>query len=92
MTEEYRGVLDRFEDDLAVVLLEQDGETVDDIAIPRDQLPKEGRHQDAIFTVEMVDGEAETLSYGPEETTRQAEEAQSRFEQLSQRPPDGSDE
>ena len=92
MAEAYRGVLDRFEDDLAVVLLERDGETVDDIAIPREQLPEEGRHQDAIFTVEMVDGNVETLSYRPEETTERAEEAQSRFDRLSQRPPDGNDE
>ena len=92
MAEEYRGVLDRFEDDIAVVLLEQDGETVDDIAIPREQLPEEGRYQDAIFAVEMVDGEIATLSYRSEKTTERAEEAQSRFDRLSQRPPDGSDE
>ena len=92
MAEEYQGVLDRFEDDLAVVLLERGGETVDDIAIPREQLPEEGRHQDAIFTVEIADGNVETLSYRPEETTERAEEAQSRFDRLSRRPPDGNDE
>ena len=92
MAKEYRGVLDRFEDDLAVVLLEQDGETVDDIAIPREQLPEEGRHQGAIFAAEMKDREIETLSYRPEETAERTEETQSRFDRLSRRPPDGSEE
>lgn len=90
-TEEYRGVLDRFEDDLAVVLLERDGDTVGDIAVPREQLPDEGRHQDAVFTIEMEGGTVQTISYCPEETRKQAEQAQSRFDHLSQRPP-GSDE
>lgn len=90
-TEEYRGVLDRFEDDLAVVLLERDGVTVGDIALPREQLPEEGRDQDAIFRVEMEGETVRTLSYRPEETREQAEQAQSRFDRLSQRPP-GSDE
>jgi hypothetical protein len=90
-TEEYRGVLDRFEDNLAVVLLERDGETAEDISLPRDQLPEEGRHQDAIFRIEIEGEEVRTLSYRPEETRKQAEQAQSRFDRLSQRPP-GSDE
>ena len=91
-TEEYRGVLDRFEDDLAVVLIERDGETVEDIALSREQLPEEGRHQDAIFTVGMEGETVRTLSYRPEETREQAEQAQSRFDRLSQRPPESDEE
>ena len=87
-TEEYRGVLDRFEDNLAVVLLERDGDTVDDIALPREQLPKEGRHQDAIFTVVMDDETVETISYRPEETREKSGQVQSRFDRLSQRSPE----
>jgi hypothetical protein len=90
-TKEYRGVLDRFEDDLAVMLLERDGETVEDIALPREQLPEEGRHQDAIFWVEMEGEMVQTVSYRPEETVERAEQAQSRFDHLSQRSPE-SDE
>ena len=90
-TGEYRGVLDRFEDDLAVVLLERDGDTIGDIALPREQLPEDGRHQDALFAVEMEGETVQTISYCPEETRKQAEQAQSRFDRLSQRPP-GSDE
>ena len=90
--EEYRGVLDRFEDDLAVVLLERDGETVDDIALPREQMPEEGRHQDAVFTVEMKGKTVRTISYRPEETVKRGEEAQSRFDRLSQRLSEENDE
>ena len=88
MAEEYRGVLDRFEEDLAVVLLERDGTTVDDIAVPRTKLPKEGRHQDAIFTVGMDEDVVQRMSYRTEETATRAEKAQSRFDRLSERPSD----
>lgn len=90
-TEEYRGVLDRLEDDLAVVLLKRDRETVGDIAFSREQLPEEGRHQDAVFTIKMEGETVQTTSYRPEETRKQTEQVQSRFDRLSKRPP-GSDE
>lgn len=92
VTEEYRGVLDRFEDDLAVVLLERDGETVGDIAVPREQLPEDGRHRDAIFTIKVEGETVQTISYRPEKTRKQAEQAQSRFDRLSQRPPRSDEE
>ena len=90
--EEYRGVLDRFEDDLAVVLLECDGKTVDDIALPRDRLPEEGRHRDALFVVVMEGETVQSMSYRPEETREKSEQAQSRFDRLSQRPPENDEQ
>ncbi|MFB9807267.1 DUF3006 family protein, partial [Haladaptatus pallidirubidus] len=47
----FTAVLDRFEEEQAVLLLESNGETVDELVIHRDDLPESGRHQDAIFTV-----------------------------------------
>ena len=83
---EYTAVVDRFEGDLAVVLLERDGETVDDIAIQRTELPEKARHQDGILRVSIEDGELREASYKAEETDERAEHAQSRFDRLSRRP------
>ena len=82
----YTGVIDRFEDDLAVVLLERDGNTVDDIAIPQAELPVDARHQDAVLRVSVADGEIQQVTYEAEATDERTERAQSRFDQLSQRP------
>ena len=91
-TEEYRGVLDRFEDDQAVVLLERDGSTVDDIVLPRRQLPEDGRHVDALFTVEIEGDRLKQITYLPEETAARSEQAKDRFDSLSERPPKEDEE
>ena len=83
---DYTGVIDRFEDDLTVILLERDGDTVDDIAIPRAELPADARHQNAVLRVSVADGEIQQMTYEAEATDERAERAQSRFDQLSQRP------
>jgi len=90
----YTAVVDRFEGDLAVLLLEADGETVDEIVLDGDELPEGGRHVDAVLTVTLVDGEAQEIAYEVDQTETRSERAQRRFDSLSQRPPtdeDGSD-
>ena len=88
----YTAVVDRFEEDLAVLLLERDGETVDDILLPKPELPESGRHQDAVLYVSVVDGEVRNATYKAEETDQRAERAQSRFDRLSQRPSESETE
>ncbi len=83
---DYTAVLDRFEDDLAVLLLEHEGELVDDIAVPRTELPESARHQDSVLDVSVEDGAIQQATYKAEETVERAERAQSRFDRLSQRP------
>ncbi|WP_160135504.1 DUF3006 domain-containing protein [Halococcus salsus] len=87
-TEEYRGVLDRFEGDQAVVLLERNGSTIDDIVISRKQLPEDGNHVDAIFVVEIEGDRLKHITYLPDETATRSKQAQDRFRDLSERPPD----
>lgn len=82
----YTAVVDRFEGDFAVLLLECDGETVDDIPLPEMELPESGRHQDAVLHVNVEDGEVRSATYKAEETSQRAERSQSRFARLSQRP------
>ncbi|WP_266081084.1 DUF3006 domain-containing protein [Haladaptatus caseinilyticus] len=81
-------VLDRFEDEQAVLLLESDGVTVDEHVIHHDDLPESGRHQDAIFTVTLDEETIVEIVYEPTETEERAEAAQRQFDRLARRPPE----
>ena len=88
----FTAVLDRFEEEQAVVLLESGGEAVDEVVIPRDDLPESGRHQDAIFTV-TVDGDTVVeIEYEPTETEERADAAQEQFDRLARRPSEDNTE
>ncbi|WP_254535019.1 DUF3006 domain-containing protein [Halomarina litorea] len=88
----YTAVLDRFEGDDAVLVLERGGEDVDDIAVPRSDLPERGRKQDAVFAVVVRDGELRSVRYKPHATRSRGERAQSRFDRLARRPPRRGDD
>jgi hypothetical protein len=88
---EYTGVVDRFEGDQAVVILERDGSTVGEVVLDRDRLPQDARHLDAVLTVRVEDDELAGLSYRPDETDDRRESAQDRFDSLSRRPPGKDD-
>ena len=88
----YTAVVDRFEGDLAVLLLEAGGETVAERVLDRERLPEAARHVDAILTVELDNGDVEDVSYEPAATEERAEDAQRRFDRLSRRPPRDDDE
>ncbi|MFC4406704.1 DUF3006 domain-containing protein [Haloarchaeobius iranensis] len=87
MPETYTAVLDRFEESTAVLLLEQDGEQVEEMNVARDMLPRAGRHQDAIFELEISD-ETVSLRYREQDTEQRRTDAQSRFDRLSTELPD----
>jgi hypothetical protein len=88
----YTAVVDRFEDDLAVVLLEDDGDTVDQAVLDTERLPEDARHVDAVVSVELEDEEVIDITYEERETVDRSEQAQRRFDELSQRPPSPEDE
>jgi Fe2+ or Zn2+ uptake regulation protein len=88
----FTAVLDRFEEEQAVLLLESDGETVDEVVMHRDGLPEPGRHQDAIFTVTIDGGTVVEIEYKPTETDDRAEAAQQQFDRLARRPPEDDTE
>lgn len=93
MTEtEFTAVLDRFEDEQAVLLLEADGEVVDELVVPTDVLPVEACHQDAVLTVSVEAGTLIDAEYEPAETESRKTSAQDRFDRLSRRPPSNDDE
>ena len=91
----YTGVVDRFEEDadgveLAVVLLEDNGEVVEQVDLPRPDLPDDVE-QDGVLEVTIVDGDVSDVTHLSEETEVRAEAAQDRFDRLAERPPDRSD-
>lgn len=90
----YTAVLDRFEGNLAVLLVEDGDSVVGDAVVARERLPESGRHQDAVFDVVFEDGDPVDFDYRPETTEERREGAQSRFDRLSRRAPpavDGED-
>jgi len=90
-TQYYTGVIDRFEDDVAVILLEDDGDVVDELVLDRGDLPTDAAHEDAILEVTLEDGEVTDLVYDATETENRKDRAQSRFDRLSERPPRDDD-
>jgi hypothetical protein len=88
----YTAVVDSIEDDLATVFFEQNGEDVASDIRPASNLPEEGRHADAIFTVDVRDGVVVEWRYEPAMTGERQEAAQERFDRLSSRPPSDDDE
>jgi len=91
-THTFTGVIDRFEDDLAVILLEAAGEVIDEVVLDRAELPADAAHPDAILEVTLTDeGEVTSIVYDPSETADRKEQAQSRFDRLAERPPSDDD-
>jgi hypothetical protein len=88
----YTAVVDRVEDGHATLLLEEDGEDAHDLVVYPEALPSDGRHSDAILTVEITDDELAEAKYRPDETEERKEAAQSRFDRLSERPPSDDEE
>lgn len=86
MTDERTAVVDRIVDgETAVLLLESDGQVVDEISVPADRLPETGRHDGAVYGIVYEDGDVHSLIYRPEDTRDRRESAQDRFDELSER-------
>jgi hypothetical protein len=88
---EYTAVVDSIEDGYATVFFEHDGEEVEDAIIEATELPETAQHADAILSVTVKNGSLTEIEYKPERTVDRAEQAQSRFDRLSQRPPSEED-
>lgn len=76
-------VVDRFEDDRAVLVLERDGETAGQLVIDAERLPEDGRTVDAVLEVVLSEGAPTDVAFRPERTEHRAERAQRRFDRLS---------
>jgi hypothetical protein len=59
----YTAELDRFHEGVAVLVLERDGQTVEELAVDRSALPTDARHGGAVFTVRVAAGRIVELDY-----------------------------
>ncbi len=86
MTETYTATLDRIVDgQTAVLLLEEDDETVDQLDVDVTTLPPEAQHEGAVLEIAVEANELREVEYLPEVTQSRKESAQERFDRLSTR-------
>ncbi|TYT60283.1 DUF3006 domain-containing protein [Natrialba swarupiae] len=86
MTEIYTATLDRIVDgQTAVLLLEEDGETVDQLNVDVARLPSESQHEGAVLEIVVEASELCEAEYLPEVTQSRKETAQGRLDRLSKR-------
>lgn len=88
----YTAVVDHFEDNRAVLVVEGDGEPAGELVVEESRLPEAGRIVDSVLTVEVMDGELVSAAYEESATTERAEDTQSRFDRLSNRLPSDEDQ
>ena len=88
----YAATVDRIEEGLAVVLIERDGDVIDERTVPVDRVPEDARHDGAVLDVEIRDGQLRGISYDEERTEERRQRLQERFDRLAERPPDDEDE
>lgn len=84
---EYTATIDRIVSGIAVVLVEDDGETVDEVHIDPEDLPDGSDGEGAVLHLTFEDGELVEIEGAPDETEARLEKARDRFERLSERPP-----
>lgn len=82
----YTAVVDRVVDDTtAVILLEDDGDVVEELTVPLGELPDGGQEGGAVLRVTVSDGQYVDAEYLAEETRTRRESAAERLDRLSER-------
>ena len=84
----YAATVDRIEEGLAVVLIEEDGDVIAERTVSVDRLPEDARHDGAVLDVEVQDGQLRGITYDEEQTEERRQRLQDRFDRLAERPPD----
>ncbi|UHQ95126.1 DUF3006 domain-containing protein [Haloterrigena alkaliphila] len=86
MSETYTATLDRIVDgQTAVLLLEEDDETVDQLDVAVTTLPPEAQHEGAVLKISVEASELCEAEYLPEVTQSRKESAQEHLDRLSTR-------
>lgn len=104
----YRGTIDRIEEGIAVILIEDeqgdtadidendastsDREIVEELHCSTERLSQRARDDLGVVSVTLVDGEIEAIEHHSQATQRRRSELQNRFDELAERPPGRSDE
>lgn len=80
----YTATFDRLEDGLAVLLVEADGETVDERHLQAKELP-DAAAEGAVLEVTFEAGELVDIGHRPEETSSRRMRLREKFDRLSRR-------
>ena len=84
MNGEFTGTVDRIVDgETAVILLEEDGEVIEQVDVPVERLPDPAREDGGVLSVTMADGEFVEASYLEAETTERRESIREKLDRLS---------
>lgn len=82
----FTATIDRIVDQrTAVILIEDDGDVVEQLDVPVEWLPESAQKEGGVVTIELTDGEIDAIRYEPEQTRRRREAAQNRLDRLSNR-------
>lgn len=83
---EYTGTIDRIVDgETAVLLIEADGEVIDQVDIPVTRLPEPTSEDGGIVSVTIESGDITMIEYLPEETQERRESIEDKLDRLSTR-------
>lgn len=85
MTDSYTATIDRIEDEVTIMRLETDEETREQLELDPTAVPAAGRHEGAVFEIELSAGTLEAIEYRPENERERHERARERFDRLSER-------
>jgi hypothetical protein len=82
----YTGVVDRIVDGAtAVLLLEEDGEVVEQVNVDAETLPADARHEGALLECRLSEGTLAELEHRPSRERNRRERLQEKFDRLSKR-------
>jgi len=87
----YSAIVDRIEDGLVALEVDVGGD-LRELVVDADAVPEPAREADTALEIEIRDGELDGVAVDAERTEKRMEEAQSRFDRLSRRPPDPGDD
>lgn len=104
----YTGTIDRIEEAVAVILIEDkesdtadvaeskasvsEREILEELHCSAEDLPQRARDDLGVVSVTLVDGEIEAIEHRPQATRHRRSELQDRFDELAERPPGRDDE
>lgn len=82
----YTGVVDRVEDgQTAVILIEEDGDVIEQFDVPVDRLPEPAQECGGVVSVTIENEELVDIAYRAEETRERRSAMQDRLDRLSKR-------
>lgn len=82
----FTATVDRVVDgEIAVILIEDGKDVIEQFDIPADQLPEDATGEGSVLTVEITDGTIVDMQYDAESTNQRPQAAQDRINKLSKR-------